>query len=52
MNVSDDTVPGDDWDNGTASTEFHPDVLVEASNDIRNSAAIQPLEPFLELPNA
>ena len=51
MVVADGTTPSDNWDNGTVSSEFHPDVLVDASNNIRGWTAIQPVEGYLEVVN-
>ena len=47
--VSDGTTPADNWDNSTIASEFHPDVLVDASQLIRNWGGLQPIEPNLEV---
>ena len=51
MVVADGTSPSDNWDSTTIASEFHPKVLVDASNNIRHSAALQPIEPYLEVVN-
>ena len=51
MVVADGTTPSDNWDNGTVSSEFHPNVLVDAASNITQWAAIQPIEGHLEVVN-
>ena len=51
MIVADGTTPGDNWDNGTISSEFHPNVLLDATTNIRSSSELQPIEPLLEVVN-
>ena len=47
--VSDGTIPSDNWDNGTLSSEFHPNVLIDAASKIFWSTALQPIEQYLEV---
>ncbi len=49
MVIADGTIPSDNWDNSTVSSEFHPNVLVDASLNIRYWSALQPVEPYLEV---
>jgi hypothetical protein len=51
MVVADGTTPGDNWDNTTISSEFHPKVLVDATTNLRASTALQPIEQSLEVVN-
>ena len=51
MIVADGTVPSDNWDNETVSSEFHPNVLVDATENIRSATSLQPIEPLLEVVN-
>jgi hypothetical protein len=51
MVVADGTTPGDNWDNTTVSSEFHPNVLVDATQNLRASTALQPIEQSLEVVN-
>jgi hypothetical protein len=47
--LTDGTTPGDNWDTGVISSEFDPDQLTDAANDLHHNLALQPLEPFLEI---
>ncbi len=49
MVVSDGTVPSDNWDNGVVTSEFHPNVLVDAAYHVRTWTGLQPVEPYLEV---
>ena len=49
MVVADGTTPSDNWDNGTVSSEFHPNVLEDAAINIRSWSGIQPLEGYLQV---
>ncbi len=49
MVIADGTIPSDNWDNSVVSSEFHPNVLVDASDNIKYWTALQPVEPFLEV---
>ncbi len=49
MVVADGTVPSDNWDNGVVTSEFHPNVLLDAAYNIRNWTGLQPVEPYLEV---
>jgi len=49
--VADGTTPADNWDTTTVSSEFHPNVLLDATQNIRSSTALQPIEPLLEVVN-
>lgn len=49
--VADGTTPGDNWDNSTIASEFHPNVLVDATTNIRSATSLQPIEPLLEVVN-
>ncbi len=51
MVVADGTVPSDNWDNGTISSELHPNVLVDATTNLRSATSLQPIEPLLEVVN-
>jgi hypothetical protein len=51
MVVADGTTPSDNWDNGTISSEFHPNVLVDATTNLRSATSLQPIEPLLEVVN-
>ncbi len=51
MIIADGTIPSDNWDNGTVSSEFHPKVLGDAASHIFWSTALQPIEPYLEVVN-
>lgn len=51
MIVADGTVPADNWDNGTMSSEFHPTVIEQAASQIWNWAGLQPVENYLEVVN-
>ena len=47
--IADGTVPADNWDSGTISSEFHPNVLTDAASKIGSWAALQPIENYLEV---
>ena len=49
MVVADGTSPSDNWDNGTVSSEFHPNVLEDAAANIRSWSGIQPIEGYLQV---
>ena len=49
MVIADGTIPSDNWDNGAVSSEFHPDVLTDASTHLRGWTPLQPLENSLEV---
>ena len=49
--VADGTIPSDNWDSGTIDSEFHPNVLRDAASNIFWSAALQPIESYLEVVN-
>ncbi len=51
MVVADGTDPSDNWDNGTVSSEFHPNVLVDAATNIGSWTGIQPVENYLTVVN-
>ena len=51
MVVADGTVPSDNWDSGVVSSEFHPEVLIDAGVNVDQSSALQPIEPLLEVVN-
>ncbi len=51
MVIADGTYPSDNWDNSTISSEFHPNVLIDAATNIFNWAGIQPIENYLEVVN-
>jgi Putative Ig domain len=51
MIIADGTVPSDNWDNGIITSEFHPNVLFDAANNIKGWAGLQPIEPYLEVVN-
>jgi len=51
MIIADGTVPADNWDNGTMSSEFHPNVLLDAASNIEGWAGLQPIENYLEVVN-
>ena len=49
MIIADGTIPSDNWDMGTVSSEYHDDTLNDAARLIFNSAALQPIEQYLEV---
>jgi hypothetical protein len=49
MVVADGTVPADNWDNGAITSEFHPDMLGDAAQNIRSWTGLQPFENYLEV---
>ncbi len=51
MVIADGTVPSDNWDNGVIASEFHPNVLVDAAENLRSASSLQPIEPLLEVVN-
>ena len=50
--VLDGTVPCDNWDSGIVSSEFDPDQLTDAANDLRHSVALAGTEQYLEVVDA
>ncbi|HTZ90047.1 MAG TPA: Ig domain-containing protein [Alloacidobacterium sp.] len=51
MILADGTIPSDNWDNGTVSSEFHPNVLRDAASAIFNATQLQPFEQYVEVVN-
>lgn len=51
MVVADGTIPADNWDNTTVSSEFHPKVLLDATHNLNTATVLQPIEPLLEVVN-
>ncbi len=49
--VADGTIPSDNWDSGALSSEFHPNVLIDATRNLYFSTALQPIEQYLEVVN-
>ncbi len=49
MIIADGTAPADNWDTGTVSSEFHPNVLVDAASAIIGWTGLQPVEQYLEV---
>ncbi len=49
MIVADGTIPSDNWDNGTITSEFHPNVLLDAAENIKGWTGLQPVENYLEV---
>ena len=47
--IADGTVPADNWDSGIMSSEFHPNVLLDAATQILGWTGLQPLENYLEV---
>ena len=47
--ILDGTIPGDNWDSGVISSEFDPDQLTLAANDLKHNAAMQNIEQHLEI---
>jgi len=49
--IADGTIPADNWDSSVVSSEFHPNVLIDAASNIRDWAGLQPIENYLEVVN-
>ena len=45
----DGTMAGDNWDSGIVSSEFDPDQLTDATNDLRNNTGFQSIEQYFEV---
>ena len=48
----DGTIPGANWQSGIVSSEFDPDQLTDAANDLRHSLALAGIERYLEVVDA
>jgi Malectin domain len=48
----DGTVPSDNWESGIVSSEFDPDQLTDATVDLKQNAAFQHIEQYLEVADA
>jgi hypothetical protein len=48
----DGTLPGSNWESGIVSSEFDPDPIYNAVNDLQNNVALKPIEQYLEVADA